>query len=78
MRPRLLGAVLAAVFSAIVALGAHGDLVVDAGGTQPQGKLDSGWDLIRASSASDSGWDVIRASSASDSGWDIVKAGAQS
>ncbi len=86
MRARLLGSVLAAVFSVAVAFGALGGSDLDAldaqmsappdsGWTAPQ--LDSGWTGTDATPA-DSGWTkVVSAEAPPDSGWTSIPADAE-
>jgi hypothetical protein len=78
MRARLLGSVLAAVFSVAVAVGALGGSGLLAGQPDPTFPPDSGWDSVQAVSPElppDSGWDLVQAAdptSLSDSGWDSI------
>ena len=71
MRPRLLGSVLAAVFSIAAVLGVHGGSVLDAGQTRSVVLPDSGGNTVaRVVPAGDSGWNgVAMAVPAGDSGW---------
>ncbi|GGZ90144.1 hypothetical protein GCM10010344_67110 [Streptomyces bluensis] len=79
MRVRMLGSVLAAVFSIAATFGTlEGSGLVVGGAeraTQSDGD-DSGWTSIEADSGwtgppADSGWTVIQAEGAEDSGWTI-------
>lgn len=74
MRARLLGSVLAAVFSVAVASGSLGASGLDAGGARSWAGPDSGWTSVKASLA-DSGWTAAEAGPA-DSGWTDVEAAA--
>src|SRR5690242_8600816 len=85
MRARLLGSVLAAVFSVAVASGSLGASGLDAGGARTWAGPDSGWTSVKATMADsgwtaaeavpgDSGWtDIEAAALPGDSGWDSVK-----
>ena len=74
MRARLLGSVLAAVFSVAVASGSLGASGLDAGGARTWAGLDSGWTSVKATPA-DSGWNAAEAVPG-DSGWTDVEAAA--
>lgn len=72
MRARLLGSVLAAVFSVAVAFGALGGSGLDAGGARTWAGPDSGWTSVKATVA-DSGWTAVEAAVQGDSGWTHVE-----
>ena len=81
MRARLLGSVLATVFSAALAVGTLSaaspidrEAPPDSGWTSVGADpADSGWTSAKAGPA-DSGWTSVQASGPGDSGWTIVKA----
>lgn len=76
MRARLLGSVLAAVFSVAVAFGALGGSGL-AAGAQTSAPPDSGWTSVEATPA-DSGWtNVVAAAAPADSGWTVISADAE-
>lgn len=88
MRARLLGSVLAAVFSVAVASGALGGSGLDAGGARTWAGPDSGWTSVKATltdsgwtdveaSPADSGWTSVEAAAPVDSGWTIISADAE-
>ena len=74
MRARLLGSVLAAVFSVAVAFGALGGSDLDALDAKMSVPPDSGWTAPQL----DSGWTkVVSAEAPPDSGWTSIPADAE-
>lgn len=71
MRVRMLGSVLATVFSAALALGALGGSSHGVGDDRQAAPPDTGWTSVEAAPITDTGWTRVQAVAETDTGWTI-------